>query len=63
MSPVWSPDGRQIAFLRFDGVAGRLHVTSALTASEVKLSALPPVPDRILDRRRGAEHRLVSGMA
>ena len=47
VSPVWSPDGRQIAFVRFDGVAGRLHITSALTASEVKLSALPPVPDRL----------------
>jgi Tol biopolymer transport system component/DNA-binding winged helix-turn-helix (wHTH) protein len=47
VSPVWSPDGRQIAFVRFDGVAGRLHITSALTASEIKVSALPPVPDRL----------------
>ena len=47
VSPVWSPDGRQIAFVCFDGVAGRLHITSALTASEVKLSGLPPVPDRL----------------
>jgi Tol biopolymer transport system component len=42
-APSWSPDGRQIAFLRFPpgGDEGRIYLMSALGGSNSKLSDFP----------------------
>jgi Tol biopolymer transport system component len=39
--PAWSPDGRQIAFVRYTTAGARLHITSALGGSDLKVSDFP----------------------
>jgi Tol biopolymer transport system component/DNA-binding winged helix-turn-helix (wHTH) protein len=41
LNPAWSPDGRHIAFDRFENGSWRIYLTSPLGGSEFKLSDLP----------------------
>jgi Tol biopolymer transport system component/DNA-binding winged helix-turn-helix (wHTH) protein len=40
-APSWSPDGRHIAFLRTVGRTARIHITSPLGGTDLKLSDFP----------------------
>jgi DNA-binding winged helix-turn-helix (wHTH) protein len=39
--PAWSPNGRQIAFVRYTSVGARIHITSALGGPDRKVSDFP----------------------
>jgi Tol biopolymer transport system component len=57
-APSWSPDGRRIAFLRKVGQSARIHVTSPMGGSDLKVSVFPIAAVGRGGRRGGDAHAL-----